>query len=197
MSVILTDLSKSYADKLVLNRFSFEFSDKGIYVLKGESGAGKTTLLRIISGLDKNFTGIKSGSFKKCSMMFQEYRLFPQLNAIDNIVLLMTKKRSAENEENAIAMLRDLNFTDEEMRLYPKELSGGMKQRVSLARALLADGDVLLLDEPTKELDSALCERINSLIKAEGERRTVILVTHRPEDIAALEATVVEIPTLH
>ena len=93
----------------------------------------------------------------------------------------------------ASALLVSLGFTDEEMRLFPAELSGGMKQRVSLARAFLKKCPILLLDEPTKELDDALCLTVCRLASEEALTRLVILVTHKSEDAERLNATEIRI----
>ncbi len=195
MALILKDISKSYGKKAVISNLSYAFDGTGSYALLGESGAGKTTLLRIIAGLDKDYCGTVEGN-KDCSFAFQEYRLFPRLCAIDNIILPTNAEKNIENTEKAKNLLKQLGFKEEEMLLLPDELSGGMKQRVSLARAFFANAPILLLDEPTKELDPALCSAVNSMIKAEAKRRTVIIVTHRTDDIAELQAKVIDIPKI-
>ncbi len=188
MSLIINDVYKSFGEKSVLSGFSYEFFDRGIYAVCGESGVGKTTLLRIISGLDKDYTGsVLGGGFKNVSVAFQEYRLFPHLNALDNVKL--ANKESEAELEAAKEILTRLGFSDEDMKKRPTELSGGMKQRVSLARAILKDAPVLLLDEPTKELDGALRDEVYGIITEEAKRRLVIIVTHHGEDIERLEAT--------
>ena len=198
MSLVLKDITKSYGERRVLDGFSYKFNDKGVYVLRGESGAGKTTLMRIIAGLENDFSGKLKGRPLTCAVAFQEYRLFPTLSALDNVVTLAggTRRESINVRVDAARLLTELGFSEREMQLKPSELSGGMKQRVSIARALLASARVVLLDEPTKELDPNLCEKVNSIIRAEAQSRLIIVITHRDADIVALGATVVEVPML-
>ena len=173
----LKNLSKTFGRKVVFENINFEFDDVGLYLIKGESGRGKTTLLRIIAGLDTSYKGeVKKTDKCSVSFMFQEYRLFPNLSALENISVMLNEKPDAD--QIAYTALIDLGFNDEETRFYPSQLSGGMKQRVALARALKFDSSLLILDEPTKELDPALKNKVFEIIKAESEKRLVILVTH-------------------
>lgn len=182
MSLKLENISKAFDDKEILNSFSYMFSDTGLYIVTGDSGRGKTTLLRIISGLDRNFSGnVIGGGKENVSFAFQEYRLFPGLTAIENILVASFEKADVNSKKKAYELLKALNYTDEDMHLLPKELSGGMKQRISVARAILKEAPILILDEPTKELDDALEEVVADLIAQEAKKRLVILVTHQPE----------------
>lgn len=182
MSLKLENISKAFDDKKILNSFSYMFSDTGLYIVTGDSGRGKTTLLRIISGLDRNFSGnVIGGGKENVSFAFQEYRLFPGLTAIENILVASFEKADENSKKKAYELLKALNYTDEDMHLLPKELSGGMKQRISVARAILKEAPILILDEPTKELDDALEEVVADLIAQEAKKRLVILVTHQPE----------------
>ena len=193
MSLKIKNLSKSFGRKAIFDNFSFDFCDKGVYILRGESGKGKTTLLRIIAGLDKSYVGeIEGGGIENVSFAFQEYRLIPGLSAIEN-VLIASKEKSNSDRIEANNLLDCLGFSSYDMNLLPAELSGGMKQRVSLARAFLKKSPVLLLDEPTKELDSALCERVCEMIKKISEFKLVIVVTHKEEDTLLLGGTQINI----
>lgn len=188
MSLIIQNLNKSYGEKNIFSDFSYEFSDKGIYSLRGDSGIGKTTLLRIISGLDNDFSGsITGGGASNVSFAFQEYRLFPNLNALEN-VMIASKNESQNDLLLAKLLLKKLGFSENDTELFPSELSGGMKQRVSLARAFLKNSPILLLDEPTKELDKELVDTVLELVRAEGERRLVIFVSHDLTDSVRLGA---------
>ena len=185
----INNLSKNFDDKILFKNFSCSFSDKGVYAVVGESGIGKTTLLRMIAGLDKDYDGeIIGGGIGKVSFAFQEYRLFPWLSAIDNIVFAISDRKDEAVIKKAYDMLSRLGFSESDMKLNPDELSGGMKQRVSIARAMLFDAPILLLDEPTKELDSSNADVVRSLILNESENRLVIVVTHNSEDISLLKA---------
>ncbi len=185
----IRNLSKSFDGKILFENFSYTFSDKGAYAIVGESGIGKTTLLRMIAGLDKNYGGeIIGGGIGGVSFAFQEHRLFPQLSAIENIIFAISDRKDEAVFKKAYDMLFTLGFSESDMKLSPEELSGGMKQRVSIARAMLFDAPILLLDEPTKELDSANADIIRRLILKESERRLVLVVTHNNEDIPLINA---------
>lgn len=193
MALEIKNLSKSFGEKRILENFSQIFEEKGIYSLTGESGAGKTTLLRLISGLDTDYSGeIVGGGFKNVSFAFQEYRLFPELSALDNVIFANNDKKSEAVINEAKEMLLRLGIDEKDMSLLPSELSGGMKQRVSLARAFLRRTPILLLDEPTKELDNQNAALVLEEIKKQGQERLVILVSHNLDDVDALSA--VKIP---
>lgn len=178
MSLNIKILNKTFDNKVIFKDFSYEFLNTGIYILRGDSGSGKTTLLRIIAGLDKDFTGeLLGGGISNVSFAFQEYRLFPALNVLEN-VMIASKNESDVELEYAKTLLFNLGFTEDEISLYPGELSGGMKQRVSLARALLKSSPILLLDEPTKELDNSLINSLYKIISEESAKRLVIISTH-------------------
>ena len=194
MSLTIKNLTKSFDKKVVFSDFNYEFSDTGLYFIRGESGVGKTTLLRMIAGLDKNYGGaIIGGGAKNVSFAFQEYRLFPNLCAIDNVCEAVYKTPSAENKNDVAALLKYFDFKDTDMKLLPSELSGGMKQRVSLVRAFLKKCPILILDEPTKELDAGLRKKVLSMIEKEAKERLVILVTHVTDELDGLNYTLLDL----
>ena len=188
MSLRLVNISKKFDKKIIFDGFSYDFSKTGVYALIGNSGTGKTTLLRIISGLDTNFSGeVIDGGIKNTSFAFQEYRLFPQLCALDNAVIANGEPDDTHLVERGKELLLRLGFSESDLTLLPSELSGGMKQRVSLVRAILRDTPVLLLDEPTKELDEEIRASLYEIIKEESERRLVIIVSHHNEDFEYID----------
>ncbi len=194
MSLSLNNVTKQFDKKLLFENLSFEFPEHGVFAVVGDSGVGKTTLLRMIAGLDKKFKGkITGGGFDNVSFVFQEYRLFDNLNALENITEAVFEKATKQNLEDALLILKQLGFSENDALLFPNELSGGMRQRVSIARALLKNSKVLLLDEPTKELDYELKMKLLHLIKNEGKRRLVIIVTHNADDILYLDAVKISI----
>lgn len=194
MSLSVYIKEKRFKEKTVLSSLSFDFPDTGLFLITGKSGIGKTTLLRIIAGLDKDFSGeIIGGGIKNTSFDFQEYRLFPQLSALENITLVSYENPGAQDVENAKKMLKEFGFSESEFSLLPSELSGGMKQRIGLIRAILKDTPILLLDEPTKELDPALQEKILNVIKKESLKRLVIMVSHSSYDKNYISDNVIEI----
>lgn len=203
---VINNVSKFYEvdneKHLVLNNISLNISTKDITVILGESGCGKTTLLRIIAGLEDISKGeIKflkdNREFKpKVGLVFQESRLMPWLNVSENI--LFHNKKSISNVEKLLSMLKlkrnnfykddNININEylsmmklEKFRnLYPHELSGGMAQRVSIARALSFNPDMLLMDEPFSALDYfTRMDMQNEVIKIhESTNKGVIFVTH-------------------
>lgn len=187
LSVFISE--KRFGNKVIFKDFSYTFSEVGAFALIGESGIGKTTLLRMIAGLDTKYKGrIEGGGAKNVSFVFQEYRLFPELSALDNILCTCREITPAARSE-AFKSLIELGFSHEDTALLPAELSGGMKQRVSIARALTKKAPVLLLDEPTKELDAELKRKLDEIIIEEAKRRTVILVSHDTAEIDFIKAT--------
>ena len=182
MTLKIASLNKRFGEKIIFDNFSYEFLDTGLYVISGESGVGKTTLLRMIAGLDKEYEGeITGGGFSSVSFAFQEYRLFPGLSALDNVLLASFSEYTEEDREKTVSLLSSLRFSSEDMNLLPNELSGGMAQRISLVRAIMKDSKILILDEPTKELDRELRLKVFDIIKEEAKRRLVLLVTHEKE----------------
>ena len=162
MPLMLNEISKKFADKPIFENFSYKFLVTGLYVITGESGIGKTTLLRIIAGLDTDYIGtVENGGIKNISFMFQEYRLFPSLTALENASISIGKKA----DEDAYQSLIRLGFSKDDLKKFPHELSGGMKQRVSFVRAILKTAPILILDEPTKDLDAITADIMLNLIK--------------------------------
>lgn len=175
MALRLNNVTKSFSDRVILSNFSHTFDENGIYFIVGESGIGKTTLLRIIAGLDTDFTGnVENGGIKNTSVMFQEYRLFPMISALKNASVAQKDTSS----ECAKDILRRLGFKEEDLKKKPHELSGGMKQRVAFARAVLKDAPILVLDEPTKELDSETAKVMIDIIIEQSRHRLLLIVTH-------------------
>ena len=194
MSLIIKNLTKKFDDKTIIDNLSYEFPDHGVVAITGESGIGKTTLLRIIAGLDFEYEGIvRGGDIGHVSFAFQEYRLFPNLTALDNIIFAICDIKNEAVVNRAKELLLSLGLKESDFDLFPGELSGGMKQRVSLARAFLKDAPTLLLDEPTKELDKENITLLTGVIQKISEDRLVVIVTHSLEDIECLLPTILQI----
>ena len=172
MPLIVKNVSKSFGEKQVLKEFSMSAEEGERVCLLGASGGGKTTLLNIIAGLLPADSGEVELPEGRIAYIFQEYRLLPWLTAEENITAATgcTKERARE-------ILRAMEL-EKERKGYPDDFSGGMKQRLNIARALAFEASVILMDEPFKGLDPELRERVISYVDECCQNRTVILVTH-------------------
>lgn len=185
MTVTLKNIKKTYGDKIVFDGFSREIDLDRPTVIMGESGAGKTTLVRMIAGLERPDFGEISGVPEAVSFMFQEDRLLPWLTARENVAYV----------SDALTADRYLDsvFLGDEKDTPVLRLSGGMKRRVALARALAYNSGLVILDEPFKGLDADLKRKIISLILKESEKRCFLAVTHEKEDAILLNANIINI----
>ncbi len=177
-NITLNKICKSYGGKTVLTELSHTFPAGETTVIMGPSGCGKTTLLNLLLGLEKpdsgEITGL--GSVRK-SAIFQEDRLCENVGAVSNLRLASPRLSRKDAEK----VLRDLGLSDA-LRQPVKEFSGGMKRRVAILRALCAEYDVLLADEPFQGLDEALKRQTMEYFRNHTQGRTVILVTHVEEE---------------
>ena len=181
--MILRDITFSYDKKPIYDRFRLEIPDSKITCVLGPSGCGKTTLLNIIGGI-LPYAGDVEGS-GRIAYIFQQPCLIPSLTVRKNVEFVLKsqikdkKKRKDVAEKN----LRSVGLSDA-IDLYPAKLSGGMAQRASLARAFAYPADVLLMDEPFKELDISLKKQIYKLFTDLYAQRpiTTVFVTHDIEE---------------
>lgn len=202
--IALNSLSKSYRKAssqqlLVLNDVNFELYTGEIVALLGKSGSGKSTLLRIIAGLTRPTNGnitYRGNPVTKpvpgIAMVFQSFALMPWLTVLENVELGLEAQgiRRIERRRRAIEAIDTIGLDGFESA-YPKELSGGMRQRVGFARALVINPDVLLMDEPFSALDVLTAENLKSdLLELWQEKKTntncILLVTHNIEEAAML-----------
>ena len=179
----LQNVGVCFGVKSVLNRCTLSLAPRERIALMGPSGCGKTTLLRTTLGLQAPDSGAVSNTFSRPAAVFQEDRLFPWLTALENINLVLSGKAATLSE--ARGWLERLELGDAE-ELYPRELSGGMRQRIAIARALCVRPDLLVLDEPLKQLDAAMQERVASLISESCRDCAILLATHSEAEAAAL-----------
>lgn len=186
----LKDVTRRFGQKTVLEHLSHQFPSNGIVSLMGPSGLGKTTLLRLLAGLDKPDSGEVINTFVRPAVCFQEPRLIPWMNCLENITFVLPKSNSSS--EKAREILKTLEL-DAVANALPSTLSGGMRQRISLARALAFDGDLLLLDEPFSALDKALKTRIAPLIRQANRNGLTVVITHDPEDARLLGAEILRL----
>lgn len=190
MSIIITDLYKSFDDNEILKNVNITLEDSSIYCLMGASGIGKTTLLRILMGLERADSGCISGiDTKNISYMFQEDRLIPDLSAIDNVrIVLRRKNNRAEVRNNLLSIL-----PDDSLDIPVSSLSGGMKRRVALARALSYPGKLIILDEPFTGLDKDTKLNVINYILKMRNNRTLLIATHGTDDADLLGAKIIKL----
>ena len=193
MDVILHEVCKSFGKNRVLDRLNWRFPGGQISCVQGPSGCGKTTLLRLIAGLEAPDSGeIRGADGKKISAVFQENRLLENLTAEKNILLTA---RPGFTRTDARKLLDELGLSDTAQRR-TCELSGGMQRRVAVARALAADYELLLLDEPLTGLDDDARLRVLRRIQADLNGRTAVWITHDPDTAALLGAPVLRLDLL-
>lgn len=199
--LILKDVKKTYGEKEnvvnALKGVSINFPDSEFVSILGPSGCGKTTLLNIIGGLDRYtegdliINGVSTKTYKdrdwdtyrnhSIGFVFQSYNLIPHLTILENVELTVTlggmdkqeRKRRAKDALISVGLKEKLNKK-------PNELSGGQMQRVSIARAIVGEPDIILADELTGALDTETSESIMKLLKEISKTKLVIMVTHNP-----------------
>jgi putative ABC transport system ATP-binding protein len=210
--VELTDVYKSFQrDTQVIEIFSgldLAFEAGSFSALMGPSGSGKSTLLNMIAGLDRPTRGtitvggetisafspaqLASWRARHVGFVFQSYNLLPVLTAAQNVELplLLTPLKRAERRERVAVALGVVGLSDR-MDHFPRQLSGGQEQRVAIARAIVSDPTLVLLDEPTGQLDAKSAQEVLELLRRLNEefRKTIVMVTHDPH--AAEKAKIV------
>lgn len=201
-TLIFEHVSKGFPGcGLVLDKFDVTVPSGSFVSLVGPTACGKSTLLRLILGLDQpdegriRFEGDGAECPSMCAIAFQEPRLLPWLTVRDNIKLVLN--RHAADPAGRITELLNLVELADFANAYPKVLSGGMAQRVSLARALANEPDVLLLDEPFSAVDALTRMRLqDALIRIYmGRPRTIVLVTHDIDEAILTSQQVIVLST--
>ena len=185
----ISHLTKRFGEKMLFEDLDLTLTAPA--VLWAPSGWGKTTLLRILMGLETPTSGTVQG-VGKVSAVFQEDRLCPQLTAVENVVLVLPGpmdqyKKQIEKD------FQQLGLDGAALSLPARKLSGGQKRRAALLRALWAESDTLLLDEPFTGMDPETMKKAAALLKARCQDRNVLLATHDREAIEALGWKVIEL----
>ena len=205
------DIWKSFGTLEVLKGVNLEVRRGEIVAIVGKSGAGKTTLLQIIGTLDRPTRGrvliegtdvfamkdkeLAAFRNRHIGFIFQFHQLLPEFTALENVCIpaMIAREKETEYKPRAEKLLRELGLSDR-MGHKPNELSGGEKQRVAAARALMMNPDIILADEPTGSLDEKNKKELSDLLlKLRQEyNQTILLVTHDKE-LAAIADRVIEI----
>ncbi|KQN63555.1 ATP-binding cassette domain-containing protein [Erwinia sp. E602] len=203
-SVVFDNVTKQFADFTALPGLSLTVEPGTLVTLLGPSGCGKTTTLRLLAGLEhptsgriliggKDVTRLPANE-RDVAMVFQSYALFPHMSALDNVMygLLASRLPKKEAQDRAREGLKLVGLEAMGQRL-PSELSGGQQQRIAVARALVLEPQVLLLDEPLSNLDERLRRRVRSEIRELQQRLgfTAVYVTHDQEEALAVSDKII------
>ena len=168
------NITKKFGEQTVLDGFSYDFPDGSFTVIMGASGCGKSTLLSVLMGTLEPDSGTVTRDSDRMSAVFQENRLCDNLSVLSNLRLVLKEKK---DRSELIKELEAVGLTDCADKP-ARSLSGGMKRRTALLRALLAEYDILFLDEPFKGLDENTKRTVMEYTREKTVGRTVILVTH-------------------
>ncbi len=179
----VSNLKKNFGKLKIIDDISFRVEKGEFVAVLGPSGCGKTTLIRILAGLIPHDNGDARIASKNTGVMFQEPRLLPWRTVTENVSLgleLQDKMIEKGKIEKVLEMVELQDFKD----YYPSELSGGMKQRVALARTLIIDPEILLMDEPLSALDAITRKRLQDKILEISRKKklTILFVTHSIEE---------------
>lgn len=178
--LIVKNLSFSFGFKKVLKDINFEINKGETVAIIGPSGAGKTTLLRLCAGLLDINEGEVDNSFATSAFAFQDARLLPWKTTLDNISLGLRARKIKNYRQKARQIGLEFGLDLEDLNKFPKDLSGGMSQRASFARALVVEPELLFLDEPFSALDIGLKEELLTYVLSTIERTnmSVFFITH-------------------
>ncbi len=167
----LCELTKSYDERTVVNKLTAEYHSDETYYFESPSGSGKTTLFRLLAGLETADSGTLQGNATSVGYLFQEDRLCEEYSAIKNIELITGSTFVAREALKELLLAEDLEKPC-------KELSGGMKRRVALVRAMVTAADLILLDEPFNGLDEENRVKVKAYLEAHGKGSIVLIATH-------------------
>ncbi|MEH6726939.1 MAG: ABC transporter ATP-binding protein [Hyphomicrobiales bacterium] len=204
VSLNVQNLRKSWGQLEVLKGIDFQIEAGGFLTLLGPSGCGKSTALRLISGLDEISDGTilidgkdvsrLAADQRNIGMVFQNYALFPHMTVADNIAYgLKVRKVAKQTREQSVDRVADLMALDVLLDRKPAQLSGGQQQRVALARVLVSERPLVLMDEPLSNLDAKLRTEIRSEIRSLNKKLgiTIVYVTHDQSEALSMSDTVV------
>lgn len=196
----IKNLSVKYDNKIIFDKLNLLFNDNQINCIVGKSGIGKTTLLKCIAGLLKYEGNILMNNKKintnEVFMMHQNYTNFPWLTCLNNVLFPIKIKRKVneEDKKNALNILQLVGL-EQNTNDYPSQLSGGMQQRLALARTILIKPKILLMDEPLSALDYKTRDQMQKIIlNIHNEtNNTIIMVTHSLEEANILGDKIIKL----
>lgn len=185
--IILYKITKKFKDHVVLNSVSATFKNDEVTCIIGPSGAGKTTLLNIILNIIKPDSGSITGTQgRKLSAVFQEDRLCEELDAIMNIKLALPKDTSVDTIKEELSKVELVDYENKPV----SQLSGGMRRRVSIVRAMMTESDIIIMDEPFKGLDERLKDIVMNYVKEKVKGKVTLLVTHDNSEVNKMGKTI-------
>ncbi len=190
MDIVISGLEKRFGERRVLRSFDAVFPAGKLSCIMGRSGCGKTTLLNILLGLMPSDGGEIKNLPEKISCIFQEDRLCEDFSAVTNVRIVCGKN---VNEKEIEAQLENVGLGDSLYRPV-RELSGGMKRRVAIVRALMAEGDLIIMDEPFKGLDESTKQLVAEYVKKQISGRTAIMVTHDESEVEMMGGKLIVMP---
>jgi NitT/TauT family transport system ATP-binding protein len=178
--ITLRGVTQRFGDEVVLDGLDLDLVEGGVTVLMGPNGSGKTTVARLLLGLAVPDGGVVGGlAGRRRAAVFQEDRLCEQLTAVGNVRLVLDRATRASAVESE---LRRVGLDGESLVKPVRDLSGGQRRRVAIVRALLADADLVVLDEPFKGLDADAKTLVMAYVRERCEGRTTLLITHDPAE---------------
>ena len=192
MDIVVENLSVRYGKLPVLSDLNASFKEGEATVVMGPSGCGKTTLLSVLLGLVRPSGGKISGVPPRVACVFQEDRLCEDLSASENIRIVLRHRSDYSFVEPA---LQEVGLEDSIDKV-ASELSGGMRRKVAIVRALLAESGMVVMDEPLKGLDEVTRDRVVAFILEKTKGKTLIVVTHDEREAQLFGATVLRMPSV-
>lgn len=190
--LVLSNITKSYGERLVLENLSLCFPAGSVTCIMGPSGCGKTTLFNLITGSIKADAGTICGLPEKLSIVFQEDRLCESFSAVSNVRLVTG---SSMSDREIVQHFEELGLGDSAY-MPVCNLSGGMKRRVTIARAICYDAELILLDEALKGLDDERRHLTMDYIKRHSQGKTIICITHDPKEAEYMGGTTIDFTRL-
>lgn len=190
MDIELRNINKSFNGERIFHDFNTKIEMNKVTAIMGESGIGKTTLINMLLGLEKPDAGEILGiNGRRIGVVFQEDRLCEEFDCLQNLRLVCSRDIG---DKDLVKLLEDLGL-GEAINKKVSTLSGGMKRRLAIGRALIFDADILIMDEPFKGLDKELYRKVMEEVLEKTKNKTLILVTHSTEEAKLLNADIIYI----